>query len=892
MDVPGRLGLFEIQARLGAGGMGEVYRARDTRLNRDVAIKVLPSAVAHDSERLARFRREAQMLAALNHPHIAAIYGIEADGDVQFLVLELIEGETLAERLRGGAMPVDEAIVIIKQICDALAAAHERGVIHRDLKPANIALTPDDRVKVLDFGLARTAASTDDRGLSESPTITAAAMTSEGVILGTAPYMSPEQAKGRVVDKRTDVFAVGCILYEMLTGRRAFGGETVTETLANVIKGDPDWSALPGILPAPVTEILHGTLRKDRKERIADLSTVMFLLERPAATATHPAAAKPATWRSAAWLTAGLAIGLIAAAAITWRRTEPVRPQPVVTRFTYELPAGDRLVLQRRAVALSPDGTRLAFITSRGLSIRAMAALHGDVIAGTVGAALPVFAPDGQSLVYWHEGSIKRMTIGSAATVTLTQVGTLPLDLSWHEDTLFYAPGDPTLMRLAATGGTPEVAVKLPESDEIVAGGDLLPDDETLLITVTKRGVPERADAAALDLYSTKTGERSRVLESASDAQYLPTGHLIFARQGTVFAVPFDARARSLAGSPVPVLEGVGRGMVFGAAPISALQLSASLSGLVAFTTGAGTRQDLDLVLLDQNGGTERLNLPLGPYQFPRVSPDGTKIAVGAAGPREAIIYVHDRGNPQSLRRLTFGGNNRYPAWSADGQRIAFQSDRDGDLGIFWQSASGGAAERLTRADAGVSHIPDGVTRDGRLLFTETKLGRSTLMTLSLSDKRVAPFADVRDSFLPINSVISPDGRWLAYQFSDRPEGGEAVTYIEPLPPTGTKYEVGIGGRPLWSRDGSRLFIVPNPSQWYVASFKAGSEAVLGKPTEVPRWFGVANPMMRRPFDFVPDGRLVTPAEPDGNLNTSQLTEIQFVMNWFDELKSRVPVSR
>ena len=891
MALPARLGPYDIQAKLGAGGMGEVYRARDTKLGREVAIKVLPDVVAQDSEHLARFRREAQVLAALNHPHIAAIHGIEEAGGVHFLVLELVEGETLADRLRGGALPISEAIAIARQVCEAVGSAHERGVIHRDLKPANIALTADDRVKVLDFGLARsTAPATADQRLANSPTITAAGITADGVILGTAPYMSPEQARGRVVDKRSDIFSLGCVLFEMLAGRRPFAGDTVTETLANVLKSDPDWAALPSDLPPAVMEILRGTLQKDRKDRIGDLSTVSFLLDRAGSPDTTVRDGSPRRWRPLAWLAAGVVLGILVTAALLWRRPAETAVRPVM-RFTYALAPEDRLILSRRAIALSPDGMRLAYAGARGLVIRSLSDTSAELVPGTLGATMPIFAPDSQSVVFWHASALKRLAIGTSSILTLVQVGVSPNHISWTGDSLFYAQGRGTILRVAASGGTPTAVLDLADSGDIPLGAQLMPDNDTLLYTTARRSVGERPEAETLFVRSLRSGTVTPLLEFASDAAYLSSGHIVFARQGTLYAVPFDLASRTLVGEAVPVLEGIGRVTTFtGAAASRSAHISVAASGLLAYVAGPAETQNLDVALFDRNGAIERLDLPDGVYQFPRVSPDGSRVAVEVGGGRESLVAIHDRANPRSLRRLTFGGTNRYPTWSWNGQRVTFQSDREGDLAIFWQPATGGTAQRLTRPDSGVAHVPEGWTPDGQVLFfTETKDSRSTLWTLSLKDRSVTRFADVRDSYLPINPAVSPDGRWVAYQFAEHAEQGEAVTFVEPLPPTGTKYEVSGGGRPMWSRDGTRLFVVPNPSQWFAFEFKTRPEVAISGQSVVPRWFGVASPLARRPFDLLPDGRVIAAAARENAAD--ETLQIQFVVNWFEELNRRAPAA-
>ena len=449
------LGTYEILVLLGAGGMGEVYRARDTNLNRDVALKVLPASFTSDPERLARFRREGQVLASLNHPHIGAIHGLEESRGTQFLVLELVDGESLDKRLARGPIPVDEALPIARQIVEALEAAHEQGIVHRDLKPANVALTRDGQVKVLDFGLAKALEAAGGRSLdlANSPTLTSPAMmTGVGVILGTAAYMAPEQAKGRPADKRCDVWAFGAVLYEMLTGKRAFEGDDVSDTLAAVLRGEPDWSALPPTLPASMRALLEGSLKKDRRERIADISTAHFLLSHRDTVETVIQVSRPLpwpAWRHAALVIVSVAFGGAAATGLWKLKPSPVVP---VTRFAISLPPGQQLTLSRQAVGLSPDATRMVYAAEGRLYLRAMSELESRAIAGTEDGINPVFSPDGQSLVFWADSTLKRIAVSGGVPVTVCP--TSPLSgISWGSDGILFAQMGTGIMRVSPNGG-------------------------------------------------------------------------------------------------------------------------------------------------------------------------------------------------------------------------------------------------------------------------------------------------------------------------------------------------------------------------------------------------------------------------------------------------------
>ncbi len=892
LTVGTRVGPYEILSALGAGGMGEVYRARDSKLNRDIAIKVLLPAVANDPERLARFRREAQVLASLNHPNIAHIHGLEDSQGLCAIVMELVEGPTLADRIAEGPIPLEDALPIAKQIAEALEAAHEQAIVHRDLKPANIKARPDGAVKVLDFGLAKAldppAATEAGGALANSPTITTPAMTQRGVILGTSAYMSPEQAKGFAADKRSDVWAFGCVLYEMLAGRRAFEGDDISETLASVIRAEPGWNALPSNVPHGVRNLIQGCLRKRKTERIGDISTALFVLTQPDALSPAGVIRHGSVWRRVMLVVGGVLIGAAIAASVVWR-LRPAQAAPV-TRFALNLPQGQLLTVTREVLDISPDGTRLVYSANGRLYLRSMSEFESRELPGTGPALNPVFSPDGQSVAFWGDSRLKRIAVDTPGTaVTICEVGSAPYSTSWSDAGILYSRLGMAIMRVSPNGGKPEVAVDLTASDELADGPELLPGGRTLLFSVAKRTAAaiDRWDTAKIVAHSLDTGARTTLIEGGSDARYVPTGHIVYVSGGTLFAVPFDLQSLSVTGGPVPVIEGVRRvsGMT---GMIGVAHFAVSKSGSAVYLAGSSAPQEL--VVSDRNGAVEALKLPQGRYLFPRVSLDGKRLAFETIDGKEAVVSIYELSGESSVRRLTFGGNNRLPVWSGDGRRVAFQSDREGDVAVFWQPADGGAAERLTTPGRGASHVPESWSPDGQvLLFSETKDFITSLWTLSLRDRKATPFSDVKDSMVPTNATFRPDGRWVAYQHKAGESGqggGEATTYVQPFPPTGTRYQIARGGRPAWSRDGQELFFVPAPGELSVVRVRTEPSFTFTSPTAVPRRFGFAEPYNPRPFDTLPDGRILGVAPP--GQTGSGPAQIHVVLNWFEELKARV----
>jgi Tol biopolymer transport system component/tRNA A-37 threonylcarbamoyl transferase component Bud32 len=906
-----RVGPYEVLAAIGAGGMGEVYRARDTKLNRDVALKILPALFADDPERLARFEREAQLLAALNHPHIAGIYGSEESGSIHALVLEFVDGPTLADRIAQGAVPMEEALPIALQIADALEAAHAQGIVHRDLKPANIKLRPDGAVKVLDFGLAKaldpTAADARAMSPSISPTITAA--TQLGMILGTAAYMSPEQAKGKPVDKRTDNWAFGCVLYEMLTGQRAFPGDDITEVIAFVITKEPDWSALPRTTPPALHRVLRRCLQKDRKQRLADIADARLDLTEARAESSEPNAAPSAQrrvgWRAIVpWLVAASALIALGVVAGPWRGPAP-GGSPPVTRFALPLQEGQRVALTGRTiVAISNDGTMAAYVAASQIYLRRFSDFDLVRVFGTdAGSASssPAFAPDGRSLAFHSPaaGAVMRVELSGGAPVRGCAIEP-PLGMTWDSTGILVGQGLKGVVRCPATGGTAETLATVNEGEE-AHGPQLLPDGDTLIFTIAKRadGVA-RWDKANIVVHSLRSGERKTIIAGGSDGRYVPSGHLLYALGGIVFAVAFDAERHEVNGGPVPVIEGVRRAL---AGTTGIAQFATSNGGNLVYLPGpaAATTFERALAIADRAGTVTPLKVPQGPYAHVRASRDGSHLVIGTDDGKDASVSVYRLDGTRSMQRLAGQHQNRFPIWSPDGQSLAFQSNREGDLAIFSQRSDGtGAAERLTKPARGEAHIPESWSPDGaHMLFATARDGRYSLSILSIRDKSIAPVLGI-DSEESIGAVFSPNGRWFTYRIGSR-GGARTVTrgvYVQPFPPTGSMYaapQVSLDFHPLWSPGGNEIIFVPTAASGQLAAiaFNAEQTVTFGVPVMIPaRVTASRTSGQERAHDILPDGRFVGLLQPETDVSRSSNTEIRVVLNWFEELKQRVSASQ
>jgi len=900
-----RLGPYEVAAQIGKGGMGEVYKATDANLKRAVAIKVLPESVAADAERLARFQREAEVLAALNHPNIAAIYGLERSSGMTALVMELVEGPTLADRIAQGAIPVDEALPIAKQIAEGLEAAHEKGIIHRDLKPANIKLRPDSVVKVLDFGLAKALTPDPVADLSNSPTLSFAA-TQAGMILGTAGYMSPEQAKGRTVDKRTDVWAFGAVLFEMLTGTPAFAGDDISDTLANVLKMEPDWNRLPAEASPRVRLVLRACLQKDPKQRIGDVQSVRLALEGAFETAApgvaqSVAVARPA-WRRALPVAVTALATLLVAALAAWSLWPSAEPQ-AVNRFGYDLPLDQVFPPSGSPViALSPDGRRFVYRATGGLYLRSMGALEARLIPGTEDdASNPFFAPDGESVAYFQNGQLKRISLSGGAAVVVCAAEDA-FGASWGTDSTILFGQAKGIMRVSANGGTPELVIPAKEGEQ-ADGLQLLPDGDSVLFTVTTASGPgpARWAAAQIVVQSLSTGERTVVLQGGSRARYVPTGHLIYALGDGLFAVAFDVGRLEVTGGPVSIVERVARGGPLVASP--GAQYAVSDAGTLVYATpnpnfgSAAALPSTTLVWVDRNGREEPLAAPPRAYSYPRLSPDGTRVALDIRN-QEQDIWIWDVRR-RILTRVTFDpATDVLPVWTPDGRRLVWASARAGPFNLYWQAADGtGTVERLTQSPSG--ERANGFTPDGqRLVFTEDAEGqqqRDLFLLPFEGDRRATRL--VQTMFDERNGEISPDGRWLAYESN---ESGQFQIYVRPFPAVdeGRWQMSADGGRqPLWARSGRELFyLAPDGTLMGVpvdaqgsASFAAGTPATLSAGAGYST--GIAA-QYSRSYDVSPDGKRFLRIKLSGSVTSGTEPDLVVVTNWFEELRQRVPTGR
>ena len=895
MSLPAgdRIGSYTIVAPIGAGGMGEVYRARDSRLDRDVAIKILPPVFSQDPERLARFEREAKTLASLNHPNIAQIYGIEsgAGGTAQALVMELVDGEDLSARITRGPVLLLEALAIAQQIADALEAAHERGIIHRDLKPANIKLSADGVVKVLDFGLAKAIEASDTAAdPRNSPTMSMAG-TRAGLILGTAAYMAPEQARGQTVDRRADIWAFGVVLFEMLSGKQAFSGETISDVLASVLKNDIDWNVLPKDLPAPVRALLRRCLNPDRKVRLRDIGEARvaiadYLGHRPDAIAAPAAASAPrlaAALRRWQIATAAVSIALLTAIGLLARpaSTPPARP----LRYVVTPPKGVAMQLvSRPAVSLSPDGQTLVFVGSEDgttrLYLRGPSDFEPRPMAGTEGAGDPVFSPDGRTIAFVADSRLKT-TVLDGATESLAPVND-PRGASWADaNTLVYTPESiGGIFEVAITGGSPRVLTTVDEK-----GGErthrwphALPGGRWVLFTVGLVASPDNYDAARIDAVDRQSGERRPVLPGASMARYVPSGHLVFGRGGSLFAVKFDPGTLAVSGNPAGILQGVG-----GDSTTGAVHAAWSEDGVFAYVPGdvqGGLRQ---LAFVDRKGISQLLDLPPALYNDVRISPDGTRaaVAVGTSGLADIYVYTFGRG---TFMRLTFTGTNATPVWSADGRDIFFTSIEKGGriTNVLKTRADVGTAGGAVATIEGRGYLKY-VSRDGAwaladytaFVGTRTDIGRIALRP----DGKITPLVNARaDDYA---SAVSPGERFVAYQSdeSTRPE-----VYVRELAGRGARWQISNAGgeEPMWSRDG-RILYYRNGGQLMAVQVDIGETFSAGTPERV--FDGIYN--LRSDtgisFDVHPDGaRFLMARSALGGAAGS----VRVITNWFTQLQA------
>jgi eukaryotic-like serine/threonine-protein kinase len=802
-----RLGVYEVRALIGAGGMGEVYQARDVRLNRDVALKILPETFALDPDRLARFKREAQVLASLNHPNIASIFGFEESSGVHALALEMVEGLTLADRIARGPIALDEALPLFRQIADALEAAHAQGIVHRDLKPANIKIRPDGAVKVLDFGLAKALA--DERttgGATQSPTMTSPAQTQLGIILGTAAYMSPEQARGRPADKRSDIWAFGAVLYETLTGKRAFDGDDISFTLANILKSEPDWNALAADTPPAVRRVLRRCLEKDPKLRIHDIADARLdLAEKDVAVAptTPPARPRLLNLERVAWVL--LAASLTGALAYSLLRKQPAPP---VVRFQIDPPANGFFGANRgvgqtdgtSSGAISPDGTQLAFLATEKpqrtqLWVRRIDSLTPRPLPGTENALVPFWAPDSRWLGFFADGKLKRIDTSDGSIQTIADAVGVPRGGSWgSRDVIVFSTGTPPrISRVSSRGGNVTTL-----SIAVGRWPSFLPDGLHFLYT----GRPSDADGARILVGSIEPGFEPRsILASDSNGIFVLPGLLLFGRGERLLQQRFDLDRLELSGEPTTVVE-----QVLNSPGLSRADFSVSATGVLAYRSGSN--RSSQFAWFDRAGTLLETIGPPGNYRTPDLSPDGQRLAYTDINQRD--IWIFDLSRQASSRFTSGPGAETAPAWFPDGSKIVYRKD---ESGMFEKDVTGTGVERVLIKDA--VNGPDQVSSDGKwiLYFAVAPAGNQDVYVLpTTGDRKPQPI--VETAFPDVEPQLSPDVRWLAYASS---ENGKNEIYVQAFPSTGRRWQVSTSGgrQPLWRADGKELFFVGDDRKFY-----------------------------------------------------------------------------
>ena len=889
--------------------MGEVYRARDLKLGRDVAVKILPDAFAADADRLARFAREAKTLAALNHPNIAQIYGVEDSTSVRALVMELVDGDTLDSP---SPRPVREALVLARQIADALQAAHEQGIVHRDLKPANIKVRPDGTIKILDFGLAKLTLDTSDTrdfgaAVTHSPTMTIGA-TKAGVILGTAPYMSPEQAKGRPADKRSDVWAFGCVLYEMLTGQRAFEGDHVSEILANVLKTPPDWSRLPADTPSSVRRLLRRCLEKDQSQRLADLSSARLDID-DAMTESAAAAAPESSRARRRWLPWAVALATAIAAVtllIAWAPWRSAAAAPS-RRLTVELgtPASLGPYEGAAMAVLSPDGGHLAFIAQptsgqRQLYVRRMDQLQASPLAGTDGANSPFFSPDGQWVGFFADGRLKKISITGGAAVTLADTPA-PLGATWTDrDTIIFAapPQVGVLMEIPAAGGkgTP---ITGPPQGAIPLWPHALPGSSGVMFTALTG--PGALGEATIMVQRAAGSEPQMLVRGAHYGRYVDSGHLLYMSQGTVFAMPFDLAALKATGSAVPVVDSVQFNTGSGAA-----QFEMSRDGTLVFVPGGSQATDRPLSWLTQSGASTPIKSSLGIWGTPRFSPDGRRVAMSRLDRGGVDIWTYDWQRDVLERVTEDRGPNAVPVWTRDGRRITFgwPGTPNETTNLFWKRADGtGEVQRLTKSP--IPHLPGSwhPTRPILAFYAgDATTARKQIMLLELDGDEASgwkprePTELIGGPYRMAMPVFSEDGKWLAY-LSEKT--GRFEVYVRPFPGPGDDVQLSSGGGndPRWSRQRRELLYTtfpptPNPrGQIMVVPYAVEGSAF--RPEKPRPWSPATLPAP--PYDLLgvyvdlhPDGQRFVVATIPAQASAGR-DSVVVAFNFSDELRRRAP---
>jgi serine/threonine protein kinase/Tol biopolymer transport system component len=874
---------YRILEMIGVGGMGEVYRAKDQKLGRDVAIKLLPKEFAKDADRVARFQREAKLLASLNHPSIAAIHGLEESEGTHFLVLELIEGDTLADRLKHGAIPIEESLKLALQIAEALEAAHEKGVIHRDLKPANIKVTPDGKVKVLDFGLAKALAGEQENlNVSDSPTLSMTA-TQEGIILGTAGYMSPEQARGKPVDKRADIWAFGVVLCEMLTGRSLFAGDDVSQTLARVLERQPDYSALPPNLHPRIHLLLERCLEKEARDRCSGIGDARVEIQKALADPSGvsvqqliAAESKGKLRLGLSWITAIVVLTGIIAGVAVWI-LKPSEPRQVI-RSEYCLPEDQQLSnVTYPNLAVSPDGKQIVYGTSKGLYLHSVDELTARLISGTEGdVRRPFFSPDGKWIGYFSatDQKLKKIEVNGGESIPLCGI-TQFNGAWWDEDnTITFGQETESLMRISANGGTPESIVQ--QKSRSINHPQILPDGKSVMYTAWPMPIVKTM------VRSLKSGETKELFRGVY-ARYVPTRHILYVSPDdhNLYAAPFSLDRLEVTGGNVSVLEDV-------------KQYAISDSGTLAYIPGTSDPLSFPrqtLVWVNREGKEEPISAEPNIYSFFKISPDGKRVALIVGATPKGHIWIWDVVR-QTMTHLTLdeGADNAFPLWTPDGKRIVYASSREnisfGDL--YWRAANGSGEAEMLASSPDRGFWPQCWTnKDGKALVLVENTRLNTSIEIRSMEGDHATKLLLQEKSEPVLPQVSPDGRWIAYQSS---ESGKSEIYVRSFPDvTKAKWQVSTSGgnAPLWSPDGRELF------------YRSGDATIAVRVETVPT-FKPLNPTVlfrgnyskaswvdETYWDISPDGKRFLMMK---EVEAEAPRKINIVLNWFEELKERVPV--
>jgi serine/threonine protein kinase/Tol biopolymer transport system component len=877
LETGSRIGPFEILAPLGRGGMGEVFRARDTRLRREVAIKVLPEEFARDPERRSRFAREAQLLAALNHPNVATLYGVEEAAGGVYIVMELVEGQGLELRLAGGALPLDETLAVASQVAAGLEAAHGIGIVHRDLKPSNVKVRTDGTVKVLDFGLARVAKGTAETDASRSPTVTSGG-TGTGIVLGTAAYMSPEQARGRPLDRRTDVFSFGCLLFECLTGQRAFRGETISDTMAAVLTAEPDWDALPPEASIPLKTLLRRCLQKDPARRLRDIGDARLEIEEIRAEGSgarvsevpHEGAPSgrirtPALWGLAGLLAGGLVV--FAGMRAIGRGGETLPGQPV--RAVLPMPESLQVQFEFQPnVAISPDGTTVVFFgrsekSGRGFYRQRLSGGEAVRIPGTDGGMSPFFSPDGHWLGFTTANELKKVAPSGGEPIRVVELPPVSCGATWLSDgsIVVARTNNQGLYRVASAGGALELLVPLDTTrgEHALVWPQALPDGRGLLVTIVRGEDFQDMASAEAAIIEPFTGKRHVLMERSTFARFVPPGWLVFVRGGAVFAVRLDLRSLHVEGTPVALAEPIAVGGSVGTASFDVTR-----DGTLVYASGPRIEQRRTaVVLLDRAGRETVLPLARGEYDSPTLSPDGRRIVLQKMVGLSCKLHVFDRERGVLSPLATEPGRFLSPVWSPDGREVAFAHLMSGDPRAAVRAADGSGTIRTLPTTGEDAEFPNAISPDGVLLYTVSyNTDRGGTRRRETSDLWIVPLDGAspprpwfESSATESSAALSPDGRWAAY-VSD--ETGRSEVYVRSFPDGGSKLKISQDGgiEPVWTRSG-REIVFRDRQRFLAAEFRAGAVPAAGSARvlfSASLYSGGGRPDEPRAYDVTPRG--------------------------------------